>query len=308
MPVARHLPTAAVLAILATLAAVAACASSAGAQPASAVVIEDGAVRSVPPGALRAIAVDERLRQDAGVRLGDTVVVAGRPAAAGGAEVVDTAIVGAFVRRGADPAEIARAEYRVRLHLDQLQRLTGYDNRVDRFAVGTRGDSATARALGAINDAAFGFRAYRSEDVAVRTSRTFQVVRRFHRAIGVITVVASAVFLLCILLLKIDERRRDVAALRLMGISRRTVVAALVLEASLVALLGSAMGLGIGWVASRVVNAYYQGVYRTPLLFALVTPEVAAFAVTLSLLLGVLAGLAAAVRLARTEPLELFGR
>ena len=196
----------------------------------------------------------------------------------------------------------------MRLHLDQLQRLAGYENRVDRFAVGTRGEAATARALTAINDAAFGFRAYRSADVAVRTSRTFQVVRRFHRAIGVITVVASAVFLLCILLLKIDERRRDVAALRLMGISRRTVVAALVLEASLVALLGSAMGLGIGWAASGVVNAYYQGVYRTPLLFALVTPGVAAFAVGLSLALGVVAGFAASVRLARTEPLELFGR
>jgi putative ABC transport system permease protein len=302
MPAARTLP-------LLLLGLTAAPARPAGAQPAGPVVVEGGAVRPAPAsGPRRTVAVDERLRRDAGVRLGDTVVVLAPAGAAGGEAAADTAVVGAFVRRGADPAEIARGEYRVRLHLDQLQRLAGYQNRVDRFAVGTRGDAATARALGAINDAAFGFRAYRSSDVAVKTSRTFQVVRRFHRAIGVITVVASAVFLLCILLLKIDERRRDVAALRLMGISRRTVVAALVLEASLVALLGSAMGLGIGWAASRVVNAYYQGVYRTPLLFALVTPEVAAFAVGLSLALGVVAGFAASVRLARTEPLELFGR
>ncbi|MGZ8493842.1 MAG: ABC transporter permease, partial [Gemmatirosa sp.] len=283
--------------------------ATAHAQAAAPVVVEDGRVVPAPrAGTLRTIAVDERLRDDAGVRLGDTLVLAARPASEGARDVADSVVVGAFVRRGADPAEVARSEYRVRLHLDQLQQLTGYDNRVDRFAVGTRGDAGTARALAAINDAAFGFRAYRSADVAVETSRTFQVVRRFHRAIGVITVVASAVFLLCILLLKIDERRRDVAALRLMGISRRTVVSALVLEASLVALLGSAMGLGIGWAASRLVNAYYQGVYRTPLLFALVTPEVATFAVGLSLTLGVLAGLAAAVRLARTAPLELFGR
>ena len=284
-------------------------ASSLAAQGAARVVVEDGRVTPAPrAGGLRTIAVDERLQRDAGLRLGDTVVLAATSAADGRATTADTVLVGAFVRRGADPAEIARSEYRIRLHLDQLQRLAGYDNRVDRFAVATRGADATDRALATVNDAAFGFRAYRSTDVAVKTSRTFQVVRRFHRAIGVITVVASAVFLLCILLLKIDERRRDVAALRLMGISRRTVVSALVLEASLVALLGSAMGLGIGWTASRVVNAYYQGVYRTPLLFALVTPEVATFAVGLSLALGVLAGLAAAVRLARTAPLELFGR
>ncbi len=279
------------------------------AQGAAPVVVEGGRVTPLPrAGALRTIAVDERLQRDAGLRLGDTVVLAATSRAEGRTTAADTVLVGAFVRRGADPAEIARGEYRVRLHLDQLQRLAGYDNRVDRFAVATRGPDATARALTAVNDAAFGFRAYRSTDVAVKTSRTFQVVRRFHRAIGVITVVASAAFLLCILLLKIDERRRDVAALRLMGISRRTVVGALVLEASMVALLGSTMGLGIGWAASGVVNAYYQGVYRTPLLFALVTPEVATFAVGLSLVLGVLAGLAAAVRLARTAPLELFGR
>ena len=271
------------------------------------VVVEGGRVRPVPPAAPRTIALDERLRTDAGLRIGDRVVLAARPSAAGPG-AADTVIVGAFVRRGTDPADVARPEYRARVHLDQLQRLAGYENRVDRFAVATRGDSATARALATINDAAFGFRAYRSSDVAVRTSRTFQVVRRFHRAIGVITVVASAVFLLCILLLKIEERRRDVAALRLMGISRRTVVTALVLEAALVALLGSGMGLVLGWAASRIVNAYYQGVYRTPLVFALVTPEVAAFAVGLSLALGVLAGVAAATRLARAEPLELFGR
>ena len=39
-----------------------------------------------------------------------------------------------------------------------------------------------------------------------------------------ITIVASAIFLLCIMLLKVDERRRDVAALRLIGCSERTIV------------------------------------------------------------------------------------
>ena len=272
---------------------------------AAAVVVQGGVVVPAPEARTpRTIAVDERLQRDAGLRIGDRVVLSAQPGSATG----DTVVVGAFVKRRADPAEVARPEYRVRLHLDQLQPLIGYGDRVDRFAVASRGADATPRALAAINDAAFGFRAYRSTDIAVQSSRTFQVVRRFHRAIGVITVVASAIFLLCILLLKVEERRRDVAALRLMGISRRTVVRALVLEASLVALLGSAMGLGLGWVASQLVNAHYQGVYRTPLVFALVTPGVAAFSVGLSLALGVGAGLAAAVRLARTPPLALFGR
>ena len=255
-------------------------------------------------GTPRTIALDERLAADAPLRIGDRVVLAAAPGSAG-----DTVTVAALVRRRADPSEVARAEYRVWLHLDHLQRLAGTGDRVDRFAVQTRSPASGAgETVDAINRSAFGFRAHRSADVAVETSRTFQVVSRFHRAIGVITVVASALFLLCLLLLKVDERRRDVAALRLMGISRRTVVASVVLEAAMVSVIGSGFGALVGWSASLVINRYYQAVYRTPLAFAVVTPDTVAFAVGLSLLLGIVAGWLAAARLVRVPPLELFGR
>jgi putative ABC transport system permease protein len=220
----------------------------------------------------------------------------------------DTVVVAAIVERRADPAEIARGEYRIRLHLDHLQALLGYGDRVDRFAVGTRTASATADALARINDAAYGFRAHRSADVAVETSRTFAVVSRFHRAIGMITIVASAIFLLCIMLLKVDERRRDVAALRLIGCSSRTIVGSVVLEAAAVAVLGSLAGVAVGGAASWIVNAHYQAVYRTPLRFSIVTGEIVLLAVALSLVLGIVAGWLAALRLVRTPPLALFGR
>jgi putative ABC transport system permease protein len=250
------------------------------------------------------VAIDERLAADAGLAVGSRVVLAAAPGAAGG----DTVTVAAIVRRGADPSEVARSEYRVRMHLPRLQALIGYGDRVDRFAVGVRDSAAPDAALARINDAAFGFRAHRSRDIAVETSSTFQVVSRFHRAIGVITIVASAIFLLCILLLKVEERRRDVAALRLMGVSRASVVKALVLEAALVALVGAALGTVVGWAASLVINRYYQGVYRTPLAFSVVSPDIVLFATGLSIALGVAAGFVAAVRLARTPPLALFGR
>ncbi|MDO8502663.1 MAG: FtsX-like permease family protein [Gemmatimonadaceae bacterium] len=252
----------------------------------------------------RTIAIDERLAADAGISIGDRLVVSVRPGAASG----DTVIVSAIVKPGADPAEIVRSEYRVRMHLDQLQKVAGYGDRVDRFAVATRGPAATERALADINAAAFGFQAHRSRDIAVETSRTFQVVSRFHKAIGVITIVASAIFLLCVMLLKVEERRRDVAALRLMGISRATVVKGIVAEAAVLALVGCALGVGVGWVSSQFINWYYQGVYRTPLYFSLITPSIVTLAIGLSLVLGIGAGLLASLRLVRTPPLTLFGR
>lgn len=254
-------------------------------------------------GRQRTIAIDSRLAEDAGLGIGDRVVLAADPGGAG-----DTVVIAAITRPGADPSEVARQEYRVRMHLDHLQRVGGLGDRVHRFAVATRGSPATDSAVAAIDDAAFGFRAHRSSDVAVETSATFAVVSRFHRAIGVITIVASAIFLLCILLLKVDERRRDVAALRLIGISRGTIVRSIVVEAGAIAVLGSVFGALLGWSASLIVNAHYQGVYRTPLRFAAVTPEVLVLALALALLLGAVAGALAAVRLARAHPLVLLGR
>lgn len=258
------------------------------------------------PPVIRGVAIDERMATDLSLHVGDTVTLGARPG-----EPSERVRIAAVFQRRADPAEVARRDYKVRLHLDQLQTLIGADDRVDRFAVGTRSvaraaitDSTVAR----INHVAFGFRAHRSRDVAVTSSRTFRVVDRFHRAIGIITVVASAVFLLCLLLLSVEERRRDIAALRLMGISQATVIRAIVIEAALVSLLGCAVGAIIGWVASQLVNAHYQTVYRTPLTFALVTPAILLFGTLLSLVLGIGAGALAAWRLVRTPPLMLLGR
>lgn len=251
----------------------------------------------------RTIAIDERLASDLHLHVGDTVGIGSTP------DVTNAhVVIAAITKRGADPSEIARGEYRVRLHLDDLQGITSYGDRVDRVAVATRRASDVDSVQRAINDAAFGFHAYRSRDIAVRTSRTFQVVGRFHRAIGIITIVASSIFLLCIMLLKVEERRRDVAALRLIGISRASVTRSVVIEAGLVAVLGSVLGTALGWLASTIVNVHYESVYRTPLRFAIVTPDTVLLAVALSLVLGIGAGLLAARRLVRTPPLELFGR
>ena len=267
------------------------------------VAIALGVAIAPPLVAQRGIAIDARMAEDLGLAVGARIRISARPGESG-----DSATIAAIYERKADPAEVARREYRVRVHLDQLQQLLDLDDRVDRFAVGTREGQSIDSALARINHVAFGFRAHKSRDVAVQSSRTFRVVERFHTAIGIITVVASAVFLLCLLLLSVEERRRDIAALRLMGISRATVVRAIVIEAALVSLIGSVLGAGVGWIASLLVNAHFQQLYRTPLVFALLTPQIFAFATGLSLVLGIGSGAAAGWRLVKSSPLSLMGR
>jgi putative ABC transport system permease protein len=252
---------------------------------------------------LPGVAVERRLAGELGLHVGDTLRVGAAPDSLPGRVVVT-----AIYEPRPDPAGVLRPDRYVRLHLPDLAALLGTPDRVDRFGVALVPGTDPPRAAEALNRAAFGFRAFPSAVIAAGSSQTFLVVSRFHRAIAVITIVAGAIFLLCIMLLKVEERRPDAAVMRFVGVRRRTIFAALLLEACLVAAVGSVLGAGLAFVAGAATNAYYQRLFETRLVFSLVTPGIVGFSVALSLALGLGAGALAAWRLVRTSPMALWGR
>jgi putative ABC transport system permease protein len=249
------------------------------------------------------VAVERQLARELGLSIGDTVRLGTRVDS-----VTSSAVVAAIYEPRPDPAEIAKRERHIRLHLPDLAALLGAPDRVDRFGLGLKPGVSPDTAAILLNRSAFGYRVHVSAALASESSQTFVVVSRFHRAIAVITIVASAVFLLCIMLLKVEERRLDAAVMRFIGVRRRTIFGALVLEAALVAVLGSFVGTVLSFLAGAATNAYYQRFFETGLIFSAITREIVLFSVALSLVLGLLAGMLAAWRLVRTPPLVLWGR
>jgi putative ABC transport system permease protein len=249
------------------------------------------------------VAVERRFAEAARINVGDTVQVS---ASADAPEFA--ARIVAIIEPTADPATIMRRDYRVRLHLADLATILGQPDRVDRVAValepGIDPDSAAER----LNRAAFGYEVFPSSAIASQSSTTFLVVSRFHRAIAIISVLASAIFLLCLMVLKVEERRLDVAVLRFTGISRRTVFRSLLLEATVIAVVGALVGVLLAAVASATVNWYYQRTFSTSLIFSLLQWRTILFAVVLSIALGLGAGALAAWRMVRTAPLTLWRR
>jgi putative ABC transport system permease protein len=249
------------------------------------------------------IAVERAAAERLDLAVGDTVRVGASP------DSLDRlAVIAAIYEPRPDPAEVSRQALRVRLHLPDLAGLLGAPDRVDRFGIGLVPGVPAESAAAVLNRRAFGFRVHPSAAIASESSQTFNVVSRFHRAIGFITIVASAVFLLCIMLLKVEERRMDAAVMRFVGVRRRTIFGALVLEAALVAIVGSVVGAGLAFLAGAATNAYYQRFFDTELIFSLITPRIVLFSVGLSLVLGIAAGAIAAWRLVRTRPMVLWGR
>ncbi len=218
------------------------------------------------------------------------------------------ALVAAVFEPRADPSALMSTRPRVLLHLPHLQALSGRDGEVDYFTVKLRPGVDAPGTAREIEPLLAGAQVWPAAEVADRASTTFRVVSRFHAAIAGITLVAGGVFLACIMVLKVQERRAAVAAARLAGIPRRILMGWTVAEAALLSAVGGVAGLGVGFAASAVVNAYYQRAYDTTLVFSIMTGEMAVQALGLAVVLGLGAGLVAGARLFATDPLDQIGR
>lgn len=245
------------------------------------------------------VLVSRPYAEDAGLSTGDRLRISARADSAG----CPGTVAGVY-EPPADPYRLTEERPRVLLHLPHLAALSGRADQVDRFSVALT-DSARAEGTTPVLESLLpGTRVLETEEAATRTSTTFRVVERFHRAIGAITIAAGGVFLACIMVLKVQARRREVAALRLVGLSRRTLLGWIVSETAVVALVGGVLGVGLGRAASWVINTHYRDVYDTPLAFSTLTAETAATGLVLAVGLGLAAGAVAAGRLLWIDPLE----
>lgn len=219
-----------------------------------------------------------------------------------------SAVVAGIFEPPPDPALLNASRPRVLFHLPHLQALTGRETEVDYFTVLARPGIDLDDLAIDLEPLLPGAQVLRVSEVADRSSTTFGVVSRFHTAIALITLVAGGVFLACIMILKVQERRLPFAAARLSGIPRRFLFWWTVAEAALLSTLGGAVGLAFGFAASAVVNTYYQRYYDTTLEFSRVTGGVVAEALALAIVLGMAAGVFAGWRTLASDPLDEMAR
>ena len=196
-----------------------------------------------------------------------------------------------------DPMRFTQERLEARLHLADMIELTADSD-----------DPQSAESLTAVNiavaspsdkDRVASILTTRNPGVVVRpTARPsdgdpFAVLERFHLAIAVVTVAGSTAFLIALMLIRAEERRDTVGVLRLIGISRRSIMLEVVVEALIVAAIGAVFGVVLAGSAQYGVNAYFQHRYDTALVFVRVTPRIAARSIAVALPVGVFAGVVA---------------
>ena len=92
----------------------------------------------------------------------------------------------------------------------------------------------------------------RPTDAPDERTTTFVVLERFHLAIAIVTVGGSAVFLLALMVMLVDERRGAVGMLRLIGLPARRILMQVLLEGPLIASSGAVFGLVLASIGGPV--------------------------------------------------------
>lgn len=211
-----------------------------------------------------------------------------------------------------DPMRFAERRLEVRLHLPDL--ITMASNPADETSESITSinvalhDPSDAAAFSRDVTARLPTLTARPTNAPDERSTTFLVLDRFHLAIAIVTVVGSAVFLLALMVMVVDERRATVGTLRLLGFTRRRILAQVIAEGALIALAGALGGLLFAFLTQGMFNRFFQWRYDTTLVFLRLTWSVVARSLLIAVPLGILASLIASWTLLRQQILSLVRR
>jgi putative ABC transport system permease protein len=252
------------------------------------------------------VLVSRQLLARANLRIGDVVTVAADPA---GARAAQFRVAGVY-EPTPDPMRFNIERLEARLHLDDLLSLTAESSDpasnesvtsinvalADPAAAATFSRTLAARLL------------LRANPAGDAESALFTVIDRFHTAIAAVTVLGSTAFLLALMVIRAEERKETVGILRLIGISRKSILLEVIVEGLLVAIGGAVFGVTIALLAQRGVNLVFQTRYDTTLVFVRVTPSIALRSVAVAVPVGVIAGAVASWTLLRRDAAALVRR
>jgi putative ABC transport system permease protein len=253
---------------------------------------------------LDAVALPRRSAAQLGVTLGDLLEVSPDP----GMVRPQRVRVAVVWDPPEHPADVVRGDLVIQFHLSTLEALLDRHDLVDRVVVRVAQSARAEEVRDELNGIGRGYEAYTAADLARQTSRAFVVISQFHRAIALITMLASGIFLVTLMSLKLTELRREIGALRLLGVGRRTILLTVLGLGVVVAIAGTVIGVGLGAVLVVGINKYYQPLFATHLRFAFITAGTLQVVALAGVLVGIGVAMVVGVRLVRGHPLDQVGR
>ena len=259
--------------------------------------------------ALPEILVTRQLMEARHLKIGDVVQLSTEPS---GKDARGFRIAGVY-EPAPDPMRFAQPRFEMRMHLPDVVAMKadpadpGSFETVSTINVALK-DPAGAPAFAKSVAARVPGAVARPTSAPDNRTSTFVVLERFHFAIAIVTVIGSAVFLLALMMMLVDERRGTVGILRLIGLTRRRILLQVFAEGALIAVAGAVFGVVFALASQGAFNRFFQWRYDTSLIFLRVTPHVVLQSIVIAIPLGILASIVASWTLLRRELLALIRR
>jgi putative ABC transport system permease protein len=270
-----------------------------GLDPATAQTVRTYTLKSgrfLQPADTNAIIIGDNLSQEAALNIGDTLTLPG----AGGA--TDFEIVGIVAAHpGLATEEVYMPIAAAQMFLNQAGRINTiealFEPNVDREQINTAVQSALGDRfkLGVLDSNS----AY---------AASLQIGQIGLNLFGVLVLAMGGFVILNTFRTVVAERRHDIGMLRALGASRRTILGMILAESLLQGVIGTAIGLLLGWLLSvgaiALLGSFYEQVVNLKVGQPVFGLPVFIFAIGMGVGITVLSGLIPARSASRVTPLE----
>ena len=120
-------------------------------------------------------------------------------------------------------------------------------------------------------------------------------------AIASISLIVGSIGIMNIMLVSVTERTREIGIRKAVGAKRRDILLQFLLEAATLSLSGGAIGIIGGWLLSNLISRIDLG---GTTLNAVVSPDIVILAISVSVFIGLSAGMYPAWRASRLNPID----
>jgi putative ABC transport system permease protein len=151
----------------------------------------------------------------------------------------------------------------------------------------------------AIEDADESFNAITSKEIARQVSIVIDNISIFVIGIGAIAAFVGGLGVMNTMIMSVIERRKEIGVMKAIGGTKFFIIKQILTESAMLSGLGGAMGIGLGFLGTFAMNIFTRGVIQTQ-----VTPQLAAYAFSFAVSLGLAGGLYPAWQAAKLDPVE----
>ncbi|HUR64702.1 MAG TPA: ABC transporter permease [Candidatus Thermoplasmatota archaeon] len=138
-------------------------------------------------------------------------------------------------------------------------------------------------------------------DITASISAAFTQVTLFISAIAVVSLVVGAIGIANIMLVSVTERTREIGVMKALGARNGEILQLFLVEAVLIGLIGSAIGIGLGLGLGTLI---VRGVFAAQKVAVVLPLEWVGISLAVGVLVGAVAGLLPARRATKIQPIR----